>query len=143
MFGFNSSEGLFLVFQLILWKKTLSFSTSLQITRSYVIRRRGVKLKTFLSSQELYEFKYRDRLSIIGDILRTVKDSSGKGKRKTQIMQSANLNFDQANKYLAFLISNGYMKAERSEMHEGLVYRATSKGLNFVKTLEAENLRLR
>jgi len=81
-------------------------------------------------------------MSIISDILKTVTNSSGKGKRKTQIMQSANLNFDQVNKYLSFLISNGYIRIERSEMYRGSVYRATSKGLNFVKLLEAENLRM-
>ena len=99
-------------------------------------------MKFSSSSQDLRGFKYRDRVSIIGDILKTVKQPSGKGKKKTQIMQSANLNYDQINKYLALLISNGYIKAERSEIHERPVYRATSKGLNFVETLEAENLRL-
>jgi len=94
------------------------------------------------SSEHLYEFKYRDRTSIISDILKIVTNSAGKGKRKTQIMQSANLNFDQVNKYLSFLISNGYIRIERSEMHRGPVYRATSKGLNFVKLLETENLRM-
>jgi len=81
-------------------------------------------------------------VSIISDILRSVRDSTPKGKRKTQIMQSANLNYDQINKYLSFLLSNGYIEAGRSDVHGGPVYRATSKGLNFVKFLEAENLRL-
>jgi len=57
-------------------------------------------------------------------------------------MQSANLNYDQINKYLALLISNGYIKAERSQIHGGSVYRATSKGLDFVEVLETQNLRL-
>jgi len=100
------------------------------------------RLKFSSSSQDLCEFKYRDRVSIISDILKTVKNSSSKGKRKTQIMQSANLNYDQVNKYLALLISNGYIEKERSEIHGGLVYRATGKGLNFVRFFEAENLRL-
>jgi len=99
-------------------------------------------LKFSSSSQDLHEFKYRDRVSIISDILKTVKNSSRKGKRKTQIMQSANLNYDQINKYLALLISNGYIKAERSQIHGGSVYRATSKGLDFVEVLETQNLRL-
>ena len=94
----------------------------------------------FPSSSQDFEFKYRDRVSIISDILRTVKDS-GKGKRKTQIMQSANLNYDQVNKYLAWLIINGYLRTEHS-INGGQIYRATSKGLNFVRLLEAENLRL-
>ena len=96
----------------------------------------------FASSRDIYEFKYRDRVSIMGDILKTVTNSGkGRGKRKTQIMQGANLNFDQVNKYLGWLISNGYIEAEHSEIH-GPVYRVTSKGLNFVKVLDAGNLRL-
>ena len=104
--------------------------------------RREVRLRFSSSSQGVYEFKYRDRVSIISDILRTVTNSSGKGKRKTQIMQSANLNYDQVNKYLSFLINNGYIKIEHSEIYGRPVYRATSKGLNFVKFLETENLRV-
>jgi len=106
------------------------------------IRRREVLLRFSSSSEHLYEFKYRDRTSIISDILKTVTNSAGKGKRKTQIMQSANLNFDQVNKYLSFLIGNGYLKIECPEIHGGPVYRATSKGLNFVKFLETEKLRV-
>jgi len=90
-----------------------------------------------------HAFKYRGRVAIISDILKTIRDSSGKWKRKTQIMQSANLNYDQVNKYLALLTSYGYIEAERSEIHRGFIYRATSKGLNFVRFLEAENFRLR
>jgi len=102
----------------------------------------GLELRFSSSSQSLCEFKYRDRISIISDILRTVTNTSGKGKRKTQIMQSANLNYDQVNKYLSFLINNGYIKIEHSEIYGRPVYRATSKGLNFVKFLETENLRV-
>ena len=101
------------------------------------------KLKFSSSAQNLHEFKYRDRVSIISDILTTVKNSSRKGKKKTQIMQSANLNYDQVNKYLALLINNGYIRAESSEVHRGPIYTTTSKGLDFVKTLESENLTLR
>lgn len=100
-------------------------------------------MKFSSSSQDLYGFKYRDRVTIIGDILKTIIYSSRKRRRKTQIMLSAKLNYGQVNKYLALLITNGYIEAERSEMHRGPVYRVTSKGLNFVKIVEAENLRLR
>lgn len=99
-------------------------------------------MKFSSSSQDLHGFKYRDRVTIIGDILKTITYSSRKRRRKTQIMLSAKLNYGQVNKYLALLISNGYIKAERSEIHGGSVYRATSKGLNFVKVLETENLKL-
>ena len=103
---------------------------------------KGVGMRFPSSSRDLGEFRYRDRVSIITDILRAVRDSSGKGKRKTQIMQRANLNYDQVNKYLALLLNNGYIEAKQTEMHGALVYRATNKGLDFVRFLEAENLRL-
>jgi len=130
-------------FQLCPWKKSLNLST-MPINSLKGASFGGALFRLELSSfsKDLHEFKYRDRVSIIGDILKTVKNSSKKGKRKTQIMQSANLNFDQVNKYLALLITNGYIKVERLEIRRGFVYRMTSKGLDFVKVLEGENLRL-
>jgi len=102
-----------------------------------------IKFRISSSLRNSREFKYRDRVSIISDILMCIKNSSGKGKKKTQIMQSANLNYGQVNKYLALLISNGYLKTEHAEIHRRLIYIATSKGLDFVRILEAENLMLR
>lgn len=80
-------------------------------------------------------FKNRDRFSIIADILKAIRTE--KGKKKTEIMRSANLSYSLANKYLDLLLRNGYVILE-----DGNVYRATRKGLGFLQNLQTEYLRL-
>jgi predicted transcriptional regulator len=110
---------------------------------SYIPRRRvrigdGImsKLKFFTP------FKYRDRVSIISDILKAVKDSpgkgKGKGKRKTQIMQSANLNYLQMKKYLNYLLNCGFLVLTEKE-----TYVVTAEGSRFLRWQLAEIERLR
>jgi len=81
-------------------------------------------------------FKKRDRATIIADIIKTVKYNP-RGKKKTHIMQSANLSFEQINKYLDLLLRNGYI------MVDGRMYKPTSRGLEFLETVEADYLKLR
>jgi len=80
-------------------------------------------------------FKKRDRATIIADIIKSVRYNP-KGRKKTHIMQSANLSFDQINKYLDLLLRNGYI------MFDGRMYKPTSRGLEFLETVEAEYLKL-
>jgi len=82
-------------------------------------------------------FKKRDGAEIIADILKAVGESS-KGKRKTNIMQSANLSYDQVNKYLDLLLRNGYVILD-----DGFVYKPTGRGLRFLENLQAEYLKMR
>jgi len=80
--------------------------------------------KLFLSG-----FKYRDRPSIIGDILDSIT-SDPKGKTKTSIMREANLSLEQVNKYLQHLVISGMIKAaDPIEAQEVARYRLTSRGL--------------
>lgn len=79
-----------------------------------------------------HAFKYRDRGAIIGDILRTVKNSR-KGRRKTQIMQSANLNYTQTKKYLNHLIACGYLVVTEKEK-----YVITHEGSRFLQLVELQ-----
>ncbi len=81
-------------------------------------------------------FKKRDRATIIADILKSIR-SSAKGRRKTNIMQSANLSSDQMNKYLDLLIRNGYV------IEDGHLYKPTSRGLRFLENLETDYLKLK
>ena len=81
-------------------------------------------------------FKNRDRVTIIADILKSVSEN-GKGKRKTNIMQSANLNYPLVNKYLELLMRNGYVVLD-----DGRMYKPTSKGLKFLQNLETDVLKL-
>ena len=82
-------------------------------------------------------FGKRDRVTILMDILKSAGGSKD-GKKKTQILQSANLNYNQANKYLELLMVNGLVLVDNEDR-----YRITSRGLHFVQTLESLNLRLK
>jgi predicted transcriptional regulator len=90
-----------------------------------------LELKPYPVSQV---FKYRGRGTIILDILKSVKNSRG-GKRKTQIMQSANLNYTQTKKYLNYLTSCGFLMVT-----DGQIYRVTSEGSKFLLLAEIQNL---
>lgn len=81
-------------------------------------------------------FKKRDRANIVADILKSV-GSSFRGKRKTNIMQGANLSFDQANKYLEVLVNHGYVVLDG-----GYMYKLSTKGLKFLQNLESDYLAL-
>lgn len=88
----------------------------------------------------LASFKYRDRVTIFRDVLKTIKrpDKSG---RKYCIMRHANLSYDQLNKYLLFLSNQGYIK-EIAEP-DGKKYEVTDKGSTFLKSLDELRLQIR
>jgi len=84
----------------------------------------------------LQAFKKRDRAAIMADILKSVTGTQ-RGRRKTNIMQSANLSSDLVNKYLDVLLRNGFM------VSEGYMYKPTGKGLRFLQNLESDYLKLK
>lgn len=84
-----------------------------------------------------FMFKKRDSATILADIIKSLVGSP-KGKRKTNIMQSANLSYDMVNKYLDLLLRNGYVILD-----DGYMYKPTDRGLRFLRNLESEYLRLR
>ena len=84
----------------------------------------------------LFMFKKRDRATIIADIIKSIRSNS-KGRRKTNIMQSANLSSDQMNKYLDLLIRNGYIIMDEH------MYKPTSRGLRLLENLETDYLKLK
>ena len=83
-------------------------------------------------------FKYRDRVTIIFDILDTVKKSR-EGKRKTQIMQSANLNYAQTKKYLNYLTDCGFLVVTERQTY--IITNEGSRFLQFVALQKIPNLR--
>jgi predicted transcriptional regulator len=93
-----------------------------------------VNLRVFFP---LFTFKYRDRATIIADILASLIGKPD-GKRKTNIKQSANLSSDLLNKYLDLLLRNGYVM-----INNGEVYRLTQRGLKLWQNLDLEYLRIR
>ena len=85
------------------------------------------------SFQLVKEFKYRDRMTIVSDILKAVKIR--REAKKTQIMESANLNYVQTKKYLNYLISCGYLA-----ITERRTYIVTEKGNHFLQITEIQKI---
>jgi predicted transcriptional regulator len=79
-------------------------------------------------------FRYRDRIAIIGDILKALKDSR-EGKKKTQIMHSANLNYIQLGKYMHYLLHYGFVKITEDGKID-----ITDEGAKFLLFLEVQKI---
>jgi len=91
----------------------------------------------------LSKFRYRDRVTIVADILETVRNEP-KGKTKTSIMRGANLNFAQANRYLELLLLRGFItEIDPMRSQELARYKPTKKGLQLVSILETNRIGLR
>lgn len=86
------------------------------------------------SSPVSHVFKYRDRTTIMIDILDTVKSSRG-GKKKCPIMQSARLNHLQTGKYLDYLVSCGYLVVTNKK-----TYVITKEGSHFLQLIEMQKI---
>ena len=87
------------------------------------------------SSSNTNSFKYRDRMTIVIDILKAVRNS-GNGKRKTQIMQSANLNCAQMKRYLDYLTDRGLIRITDEESK----FKITNKGFRFLSSLQIQEI---
>jgi predicted transcriptional regulator len=87
----------------------------------------------FLHFPPLRAFRYRDRITIMTDILKAVKM---KGEaRKTQIMENARLNYIQTKKYLSYLVSYGYLAVTERQ-----TYVITEKGARFLYLIEIQKI---
>jgi predicted transcriptional regulator len=86
-----------------------------------------------LGSQILRAFKYRDRTTIINDLLKTIKYK--REVRKTQIMQSANLNYIQTKKYLNYLMGCGLVIVTEKD-----TYMITEKGSKYLLLTEIQRI---
>lgn len=92
-----------------------------------------ITFSSFPSFQLIKEFKYRDRVTIVSDILKAVK--MRREAKKTQIMESAKLNYVQTKKYLNYLISYGYLA-----ITERRTYIVTEKGNHFLQIIEIQKI---
>ena len=70
--------------------------------------------------------RIRGRTQIIADILHHCKQN----KRKSHVMQKANLNFDQVNHYLGDLQGRGLVEPSFSDGNR--IYRTTNRGREFL-----------
>lgn len=82
-------------------------------------------------------FKYRSKVEILSDILETLKEDP-KPKTKSQIIQSANLNTPQANKYINMLMVCDLIRAEPISYGKRKLtyYSLTHHGSEFLETLQ-------
>jgi predicted transcriptional regulator/archaellum component FlaG (FlaF/FlaG flagellin family) len=69
----------------------------------------------------------REKMEIMADILHYCKDN----KKKSHVMQKANLNFDRVNYYLDHLLHRGLLELIVSK--DSKVYRTTGKGREFLE----------
>ena len=71
----------------------------------------------------------RDRLQIINDILKAIRDRNGTIK-PTHILYKANLSHQMLDEYLKDLISRGFVIEKKEK--KGKTYSLTDKGFNYL-----------
>ncbi len=71
----------------------------------------------------------RSNVEVIADILRLGEAG------KTEIMYSANMSYRQIQKYLAFLVSEGFLE-QYVVPNPGVKYRTTPKGLQLLMNID-------
>jgi len=71
----------------------------------------------------------RSSVEVIGDILRLGEAG------KTQIMYSANMSYRQLQRYLAFLVQQGFLE-RRVVSNPGVKYRTTQKGQRLLNSID-------
>ncbi|MBI2852172.1 MAG: hypothetical protein HYX84_03600 [Chloroflexi bacterium] len=73
----------------------------------------------------------RSNIQIIADILRTGENGAG----KTKLMYSSNMSYSQTQRYLTFLLNQGFIH----RLHPGelkATYCATEAGLRLLRSIE-------
>ena len=73
--------------------------------------------------------KKRNRLEIIHDILKVIRDKSGRIK-PTHILYKSNLSYQMMDDYLKELKEKGFIVEKKKD--RGKVYEITEKGLNYL-----------
>ena len=74
----------------------------------------------------------RSNIEIIADMLRVGENGAG----KTKIMYSANMSYSQIQKYLGFLISNGFINKVKIG-NPAVTYQVTDTGMKLLKSIDS------
>jgi len=74
----------------------------------------------------------RSNIEIIADMLRVGENGAG----KTEIMYSANMSYNQIQKYLDYLVTQGFLDIVRLD-NLGIVYRVTESGSKLLSTIDS------
>jgi predicted transcriptional regulator len=92
----------------------------------------GRKMISSEAGQWLAVSRRRSNIEIIADMLRVGENGAG----KTEIMYSANMSYSQIQKYLEYLVNQGFIN--RMEMDNTMVaYQVTDSGLKLLKVIDA------
>lgn len=73
----------------------------------------------------------RSNIEIIAEMLRVGRNGAG----KTEIMYSVNMSYSQIQKYLAFLLSHGFID-KVAVGNPVITYRVTDLGLKLLKSID-------
>ncbi len=74
----------------------------------------------------------RSNLEIIADMLRVGENGAG----KTQIMYSSNMSYSQLEKYLSFLVSQGFITKIKVG-NPSVTYQVTESGRKLLKSIDS------
>jgi predicted transcriptional regulator len=82
-------------------------------------------------SQKVAVGKRRSNIEIIADMLRVGENGAG----KTEIMYTANMSYSQIQKYLEYLVGQGFVN--KVNMDNSLIaYQVTETGLKLLKAID-------
>jgi len=83
------------------------------------------------TGQRVAVSRRRSNIEIIADMLRVGENGAG----KTEIMYSANMSYSQIQKYLDYLVNEGFIN--KVDMGNTMVaYQVTDSGLKLLKTID-------
>ena len=95
----------------------------------------GLNGKTSVSSvagQHPAVGQRRSNIEIIADMLRVGENGAG----KTEIMYSANMSYSQIQKYLDYLVNQGFVNKVNID-NTMVAYQVTESGFKLLKTIDA------
>ena len=83
------------------------------------------------SSQRVAASRRRSNIEIIADMLRVGENGAG----KTEIMYSANMSYSQIQKYLDYLVNQGFINKVNMD-NTMVAYQVTDSGFQLLKAID-------
>jgi predicted transcriptional regulator len=84
-----------------------------------------------VNSQKAAVGQRRSNIEIIADMLRVGENGAG----KTEIMYSANMSYSQIQKYLDYLVSQGFINKVNLDK-TAIAYQVTESGMKLLKAID-------
>jgi predicted transcriptional regulator len=95
----------------------------------------GLNSQQILSSADIQQKsgvgRRRSNIEIIADMLRVGENGAG----KTEIMYSANMSYSQIQKYLEYLVNQGFVNKVNMD-NTMIAYQVTGTGLKLLKAID-------